>query len=332
MEVTPFFSIIIPTYNVEPFIRQTLESVFSQSFKDWELIIVDDCSSDKTPILLKEYENSPYIKIIYLSSNLGNPFLVRKEAISHAAGKYIVAIDADDYVDKDYLKSIYNEILGFNADMVLTEMWRYDGLNSYKILPKTHILSNKKYIGKELVKYTLLEWELPTSGAVRTSIYKKGIDLTLNSNINSIHSDELLTRYLLYLSDNVVLTKTRYFYRDNPSSITHNKLRQAIGSFITNKALSDFCRKYFGEGSYEFNKIQKQIFFYYIYLLQLYTYLSSESEKKTIKEIALNVKALIKKETLPKDIHLQYVCIYRSPFHLGCSLIRYYIKIRKLLK
>ncbi|WP_026727299.1 glycosyltransferase family 2 protein [Flavobacterium denitrificans] len=89
-------SIIVPTYNTEKFIRQTIESVQSQSYTNWEMILVDDASTDQTVAIIGEFaQNDNRIKLFKLEKNSGNGF-ARNIALEKASGKYIAYLDADD--------------------------------------------------------------------------------------------------------------------------------------------------------------------------------------------------------------------------------------------
>jgi len=89
-------SIIVPTYNTEKFIRQTIESVQNQSYSNWEMILADDASTDKTVAIIEEFaKNDNRIKLFKLPENRGNGF-ARNTALEKAIGKYIAYLDADD--------------------------------------------------------------------------------------------------------------------------------------------------------------------------------------------------------------------------------------------
>lgn len=89
-------SVIIPTYNCGKYIEESIKSVIAQSIKDWEIQIVDDCSTDNTEMILKPYiEKYPSIHYHKLSCNSG-PAIARTEAIKYAGGKYIAFLDSDD--------------------------------------------------------------------------------------------------------------------------------------------------------------------------------------------------------------------------------------------
>lgn len=98
----PLISIITPNYNSEKFIAETIESVVSQSYKNWELLIVDDCSTDNSTIIIEEFiEKDKRIQLIKLQQN-GGAAITRNKGVSLAKGDYIAFLDSDDrwFVDK----------------------------------------------------------------------------------------------------------------------------------------------------------------------------------------------------------------------------------------
>ncbi|BCB05758.1 glycosyltransferase family 2 protein [Bacillus sp. KH172YL63] len=95
-EKQPFVSIITPTYNSEAYIKGTIDSVKNQTHQNWELIIVDDCSTDRTrDILNQEVDSDERIKVFFLESNSGAA-VARNTAMKKAKGPYIAFLDADD--------------------------------------------------------------------------------------------------------------------------------------------------------------------------------------------------------------------------------------------
>ncbi len=89
-------SIITPCYNSSKYIDKTIESVINQTYQNWELIIIDDCSIDNSVMIIKEYcKKDSRIKLLKLDRNVG-PALARNEGIKQAKGKYIAFLDSDD--------------------------------------------------------------------------------------------------------------------------------------------------------------------------------------------------------------------------------------------
>ena len=104
------FSVIIPAYNVENYIIMALKSLFEQTFQDFEIICVDDCSNDHTAEILQNYsEQDKRIKIITNNEHLG-PGEARNIALKSAQGKYIACLDADDIFDKKFLQVAYDKL------------------------------------------------------------------------------------------------------------------------------------------------------------------------------------------------------------------------------
>lgn len=91
----PVVSIILPTFNRLEFLRPAIESVFAQTFADWELVIADDGSSDDTKVYLQGIDDPPRVKVIWLPHS-GRPSVVRNAALREAQGEYVAFLDSDD--------------------------------------------------------------------------------------------------------------------------------------------------------------------------------------------------------------------------------------------
>lgn len=221
-EVNPFFSIVMPLYNAERFVSQAIESVKSQTFEGWELIIVDDCSSDNSIRIAKECAGTDSrILIERMAENSGTAYLPRKGAIEKAKGNWIVELDADDYLSLDYLSGIKKTIEKSAPDIVLSRTEFIDKKGkTYKKLPTEDFDIISSYTGKELIKYTI-DWKVSTAGeAVKRGLYKAIVDKRSESE-HLIYYDEIITRYLLLQAQKVAFSECTYYYRKNIESITH---------------------------------------------------------------------------------------------------------------
>lgn len=99
-----FISVITPAYNAERFIGETIESVLNQTYPHWEMVIVDDCSTDRTVDIIKKYQQKDKrIKLIQLKKNSGAA-VARNTAMAHATGRYIAFLDSDDLWTEDKLE------------------------------------------------------------------------------------------------------------------------------------------------------------------------------------------------------------------------------------
>jgi len=114
----PNVSIIVPIYNVEPYLHRCLDSLVNQTLKDIEIICINDCSPDNSLDILKEYaEKDERINIINFEKNQGVS-VARNTGIEIAKGEYIGFVDSDDYVDLDFYEKLYKKARETDADMV----------------------------------------------------------------------------------------------------------------------------------------------------------------------------------------------------------------------
>lgn len=96
MTDSPLVSIIMPLYNAEPYLVETFDSVLSQSYKNWELIVVEDCSSDASLRLAKEYENKDRRISVHPNEHNVGASKSRNTGIEHVSGDFVAFMDADD--------------------------------------------------------------------------------------------------------------------------------------------------------------------------------------------------------------------------------------------
>lgn len=109
------FSVIIPAYNVQEYISRAIESVLNQDFKDYELIVIDDCSTDDTYKVVSQYEQ---VKLIHNKENLASGG-ARNVGLNCANGEYVIFLDADDYLyANDVLRKVSDLIGDRNIDVV----------------------------------------------------------------------------------------------------------------------------------------------------------------------------------------------------------------------
>lgn len=120
-----FFSIVVPVYNVEKYLRECLESILNQTFTDFELILVDDGSKDSSPLICDEYaQKDGRIKVIHKQN--GGLSDARNVGTNEAKGKYIVYIDSDDYYcDNDFLTKLYQKAHETGADVIAYKFKKY---------------------------------------------------------------------------------------------------------------------------------------------------------------------------------------------------------------
>lgn len=156
-------SIIIPTYNVEKYLSECLNSLFNQSFSDFEIIFVDDCSEDSTTSLIEFFMKiDNRIKLIRNSVNLG-PGASRNRGLEHANGKYVMFVDADDWLDCNCLEETFSVAEKFHVDMVMFKGLNFDDSSmmfyrdNYFCIPCLDDFNNRLFSFDDVRKEDLFE-------------------------------------------------------------------------------------------------------------------------------------------------------------------------------
>ena len=119
-----FFSVIIPIYKVEDYLRECVDSVLAQTFKDYEIILVDDGSPDNSPIICDEYAEK-YENITVIHKPNGGLSDARNDGLHIAKGEYIIYIDSDDYLKDEFVFEKIHEKAKENPDLILYKFRKY---------------------------------------------------------------------------------------------------------------------------------------------------------------------------------------------------------------
>lgn len=257
----PYVSFVMPVYNASKYIEKAINSIQNQTFTNWELIIIDDASTDDSlKIITKFAEEDERIVVIKSGSNSGHAFTPRRIATMVAKSDLISPLDADDWIDSDYLDQLYSKYKSINADIVYPTMLVEESHRPMRFIPNHKFNFERSYNGKELVKKTLNGWEISANGGlIKKDFYIKCINQVKHSNY--IFSDEYLTRVLLINASVVGISKAIYHYRPNDGSITKRVSSKIFELLIADKYLSLLISSSFNENSEENIKIEIQRFF-----------------------------------------------------------------------
>jgi len=102
----PAVSVIVPNYNHARFLRRRIDSILAQTFQDFELILLDDCSTDDSRSILRQYSSDPRVRLQFNEVNSGSPFKQWNEGVGLAQGKYVWIAESDDYADVRLLERL----------------------------------------------------------------------------------------------------------------------------------------------------------------------------------------------------------------------------------
>ena len=224
----PLFSIIVPIYNVEKFLEQMILSVLAQTYKNFELILVDDGSCDSSASLCRKYQLLDS-RIIFLSKDNEGPCSARRMASKIACGDYIVCVDGDDWISINYLEEFNDIINKYKPDIICCGSVWTDGIKHiYKGVGVNEGFYSKKSIEAKI--YPILI-ESSTGNYFPNSLWAKAIKRELFNNeqqlVNisiKIGEDAACVKPCIFKANSLyILNKDLYYYRLNLTSITKVK-------------------------------------------------------------------------------------------------------------
>ena len=292
----PLLTVVIPVYNVERYLKRCIESVLAQEWKDYEILLVDDGSTDHSPQICDDYvKDYDFISVIHKEN--GGLSEARNTGISHAKGEYVYFPDSDDWIEPDTfialaeaLESQEFDIISFNRDFVKGEE---DAIVSE---PEVTQVFEGKDAFVQMLKHRYI------TGFANDKIYRKS--LFVDNNIlfpSRKYYEDLGTNYKLFLSAKKVYATNQKYYHyliDNPDSITQSwnekKFRDMFG-FYKEVFYSDFVRSQLNQEELHISQLH--------YVNGLIHILASLYKSKLDKEY-IDITDEVKQELLKNSVSL----------------------------
>ncbi len=208
----PKISVIVPVYNVEPYLKRSMDSLMNQTMNDLEFICIDDCSTDNSLAILREYaQKDSRFKIITSEKN-GGPSAARNKGLEAAKGEYLSFVDPDDAVDLNFYEELYKKAKEEDYDLVKCQRITCD---NNKAIP-----SKRNDLIKRDRTYFTNEWQ--------TAIYKRSITtenhITFNESLRVGEDSLFLWRILLCDKTLAIIDNVHYYYCKRSDSLNAKKL------------------------------------------------------------------------------------------------------------
>lgn len=214
-------SIIVPVYNVEQYLTKCLQSILIQTYQNFELILVNDGSTDNSLVICEEYKKKDS-RIRIINKENGGLSSARNAGLKEMKGDYIVFIDSDDWIEKDYLQKLFDSLLDNNADIVQCNFIKEDihGRTLQKFCDNKVVTEGKNFIKNLYNRKTYLQ-----TVVVWNKIYRKEIFTNTLFDEGIHHEDEAIIHELLYKASKIVcIDNILYHYIVRQNSITQQRL------------------------------------------------------------------------------------------------------------
>ena len=209
----PLVSVIVPIYNVDNFLKKCLDSLAKQTMSQIEVICVDDGSTDRSGQIADEYANNgwPVFRIIH-TQNRGLS-AARNRGIDEARTEWLMFVDSDDWVDKDFCKIPYEAAIENKADMVIIQAFVVN-VNEKMRRQKTRGIPNGKINHETAI-------DVGWSAAWR-KLYRRKLFDGIRFPEGHVYEDVAISHHLVYRASCIISVSTSlYYYRDRDGSISH---------------------------------------------------------------------------------------------------------------
>ena len=255
-------SVIIPVYNVENYLKDCLDSVVTQTYKNIEIIIIDDGSTDKSGEICKKYE-AEYQNIKYIFQKNQGLSAARNTGLDACMGEYVYCLDSDDFIASNSIDVMVREIKKNGVDIVAT---------GFLVINEERKYENDEIVSAEFHRETSKEFYLQIiSNHACGKLYKRGLFDGVRYPVGQNYEDVATTHKLFYKANKITYTDEGfYYYRIRKGAITQTP---------TEKNITDFIKSY--ESVKNFYPIQhsKEIDYYLMTILyNIYSRLSRSDE------------------------------------------------------
>lgn len=234
-------SVVVPVYNVEKYLEQCLNSIINQTFKDIEIICINDGSTDGSLEILREYEQKDS-RIRLINKENEGISAVRNQGMELAQGEYISFIDSDDWIEENYLEALYTAAKKYDSDIACSNIIRVTGKrHRKKIIYKKEEFTTESDKKNELTK-------VPINSYVWNKIYKR--ESLLKSGVKfpvgRVYEDVVwCIKAIYYLNGVVTVPDAVYYYRKNPTSIMSTKSEQNAKDYaLSEKEMLAFAKEH----------------------------------------------------------------------------------------
>lgn len=203
----PLISIIIPIYNVEPYLDRCINSILAQTYTNIEIILIDDGSSDNSPQICEDFARKDE-RVVVIHKKNGGQAEARNQGIDICKGDYISFVDSDDWVEPTYVDRLLKIAQNADADIAICELKRVYSYEDEKITQKNCL---QNYTPNEAVRRLFFKREVSFIGPV-CKIYKRHLFNSIRFPVGKFHEDEFFTYKVFDNATKIIYTSEILYY------------------------------------------------------------------------------------------------------------------------
>ncbi|MEJ8741116.1 glycosyltransferase family 2 protein [Phocaeicola sp. HCN-6420] len=307
-------SVIVPIYNVEEYLPACIESIINQTYKDLEILLIDDGSTDNSGKICDEYAKQDGRCIVIHQQNKGLSG-ARNTGLDHATGEYISFIDGDDYIHPQMLEILYEALQKGDYDFSMVtfkQVWKYCKEDITVTINNT-FTANRLSLMKRLynVNDQKLKWSEMNFQVVWNKLYKKSLISNLRFKQTGTEDTEFNNQVYLKTNSALLVNVPLYYWVQRPSSITHQLINQ---NFINRAYSYLIC----------LHEIPVENNLYRAFCLQkLYKTIINiryRSEKTKWNNYTISQFLILKRQTIKEFVRNKHICLSKK---IGLLLFLY---------
>lgn len=217
MVMENLISVIVPVYNVEKYVDKCIESLINQSYKNLEILLINDGSTDLSEEICRKWAKKDFRIQVFNKEN-GGLSDARNFGLDRCNGDFVAFVDSDDIINKEMFNVMLNLSKETSSDIVQCDFLKFKDENTiinekeeYKIKEFSNIEAIENHYKEELKISTVVAW---------SKLYKRKLFNEIRFPKGKLHEDEFTTYKLLYKANKITYTNQKlYYYRDTPNSI-----------------------------------------------------------------------------------------------------------------
>lgn len=317
------FSLIIPVYNAEKYLNRCIDAILKQSFQNFEIILIDDASKDRSVEIIKEYQAKNKNIVLYENKENKGVSYNRNLGIQNAKGEYLVFCDADDWYAENALEIFDKAIIQYDSDFVVANY--YIAYEEKKIqVDTTKIFKKTDITKKECIAY------MPASSWTKAIKRELFIQNNISYPVNVKRCEELpVIPVLAYKSQRpVYISDFVYYYYQNKNSVSNTKVKDCSFFDITFQQLAKKIENDEYQTEMEFRAIEQ--LFYGKLLVMLKSKANEREIKQVIEQFKIEYPNFLKNQYLKKYSKAKVIFIKLLNYKM-IFLARIFAKIHERL-